>query len=86
MGSGCFSQLEKRAELSLGMFWGYLAAQCLSSGFSKEKEGNEGWCRDWFHVTGLVLTWRWLTWGCRVNSSEPALRLSWDLFHRSRMR
>lgn len=25
---------------------------------------------DWFHVTGMVSTWRWLTWGCRVNSSK----------------
>lgn len=72
--------------------WGYfggtceLPAWCLSSGFSEEKEGSEGWFMDWFHVTGMVSTWRWLTWGCRVNSSEPAPRLSQDLFRHGRMR
>lgn len=85
------SQLEKRAELCLGTFWGHLRAAgwaplLVFFFFPEEKEGNEGWFMDWFHVTAMVSTWRWLTWGCRVNSSEPAPCLSRDLFHRSRMR
>lgn len=41
---------------------------------------------DRFHVTSVLLTWRWLTWDRRVNSTEPALWLSPDLFRRGKMK
>lgn len=68
----------------MGTYYGDVQARL--QGLLKRKKCSEGWFACWFHVTGVLLTWRWLTWNHRVNSTKPVLWLSLGLFRRRRMK